>query len=82
LNVFEDVSSYTGGRVINADPLGNLHDEAAKLADELKSQYLLGFTSGIDLRVGKWRNLKLNVKTSAGQQKLTLKYKRRYFAFK
>jgi hypothetical protein len=82
LNVFEDVAAYTGGRVINTDPLGNLHDEAAKLAAELKNQYVLGFTSGIDARVGKWRNLKVNVKGSQGQQKPTLRYKRRYFAFK
>jgi Ca-activated chloride channel family protein len=82
LTVFEDVANYTGGRVINAEPLGNLHDEAAKLADELKNQYVLGFNSELDARVGKWRNLKVNVKSSPGQQKLTLRYKRRYFAFK
>ena len=62
LNIFEDVANYTGGRLINAEPMGNLNDEAVKLADELKSQYVLGFASGADAKVAKWRNLKVSVK--------------------
>ena len=30
LNIFEDVANYTGGRLINAEPMGNLNDEAVK----------------------------------------------------
>jgi hypothetical protein len=80
MNVFEDVAMDTGGRVINADPLGNLHDESVKLADELKNQYVLEFAS-VDVKPGKWRNLRVNVKPGAGQQKLTVRYKKRYFVF-
>ncbi len=82
LNIFEDVANYTGGRLINAEPMGNLNDEAVKLADELKNQYVLGFVSGADAKVAKWRNLKVSVKGAEAQQKLSLRYKRRYFAFK
>jgi hypothetical protein len=52
------------------------------LAEELKSQYVLGFTSRSEVRNGKWRNLKVAVKGPADQGKLTIRYKRRYFAFK
>jgi Ca-activated chloride channel family protein len=82
LNIFEDVAQDTGGRVVYTEPLGNLRDETVKLAEELKNQYVLGFTSSSDVANGKWHNLKVNVKTSGSSGKLTIRYKRRYFAFK
>jgi hypothetical protein len=51
----------TGGRLIYAEPAGDLKDESVKLAEELKNQYVLGFTSRNDSSSGKWRNLKVNV---------------------
>jgi hypothetical protein len=81
MNVFEDVATDTGGRVISTEPMGNLRDESVKLADELKNQYVLGFASG-DVKAGQWRSLKVNIRGVAEQQKLTLRYKRRYFVFK
>jgi hypothetical protein len=80
-NIFQDVAEDTGGRVVYAEPLGNLQDETVKLAEELKSQYVLGFSSS-DVRNGKWHNLKVAVKGPADQGKLTIRYKRRFFAFK
>lgn len=80
--MFEEVAQDTGGRVVYAEPLGNLHDETIKLAEELKNQYVLGFTSSSDVQSGKWHNLKVNVKTSDSPGKLTVRYKRRYFSFK
>ncbi|HEY2382202.1 MAG TPA: hypothetical protein VGK48_13575 [Terriglobia bacterium] len=82
MNVFENVASDTGGRVINAEPMGNLQDESVKLADELKNQYVLGFTPSSDARTDKWRNLKVTVKGVSGQQKAVVRFKKRYFAFR
>ena len=53
--------------------------ESGKLAEELKNQYVLGFTSRNDSSSGKWRSLKVNVTAPAGQPKFTLRYKPRYF---
>jgi Ca-activated chloride channel family protein len=81
-NVFQDVAQDTGGRMIYAEPLGNLQDETVRLAEELKSQYVLGFTPSSDVRNGKWHNLKVAVNGRADQGKLAIRYKRRYFVFK
>jgi Ca-activated chloride channel homolog len=81
-NIFQDVAQDTGGRMVYAEPLGNLYDETVKLAEELKSQYVLGFTPNSDVRNGKWHNLKVGVNEPTDQGKLTIRYKRRYFAFK
>jgi VWFA-related protein len=82
LTVYEDVARNTGGRLIYAEPSGDLKDEVTKLAQELKNQYVLGFTSRNDSPGGKWRNLKVNVNVPAPQPKLTLRYKTRYFVSK
>lgn len=82
LNVFEEVATDTGGEVINAEPMGNLHDEAVKLADEFRNQYVLGFNPSADARTGKWRNLKVTIKGVSGVQKPVVRSKKRYFAFK
>ena len=82
MNVFEDVATDTGGEIVIAEPMGNLRDEVVKLADELKNQYVLGFTESSDVRTGKWRNLKVMVKGISGVQKPVLRSRKRYFSFK
>ena len=79
LAVYEDVAKNTGGRLIYAEPAGDLKPQCVELAENLKNQYVLGFTSKNDLPSGKWRNLKVSVTAPAGQPKLTLRYRSRYF---
>jgi Ca-activated chloride channel family protein len=78
LTVYEDVARNTGGRLMYAEPAGDLKPACVELAEELKNQYVLGFTSRNDSPGGKWRNLKVNV-TAAGQPKFILRYKARLF---
>lgn len=80
MNVFENVATDTGGRVIQTEPMGNLQDETLKLANELANQYVLGFVPG-DTKPGKWHNLKVALK-GVPSQKVTLRYKRKYFLFR
>lgn len=79
LTVFEDVAKNTGGRVLYTEPLNEMKAECVKLAEELKAQYFIGFTSTKTAQDGKWRSLKVTVTPPAGQPKLNVRHKSRYF---
>lgn len=79
LTVFEDVAKSTGGRVLYTEPENEMRTELIKLAEELKGQYAIGFTSSKTAQDGKWRNLKVAVTPPAGQPKVNVKNKSRYF---
>ena len=81
MTTIEEVARSTGGKVMYFDPQNELRTELVKLADELKNQYVLGYTSSNGVQDGKWRNVKITV-TPPGGTKVNVRTKSRYFVAK
>ena len=74
--VLRQLAQETGGRAyfpLRAEDLGGIYGE---IADELASQYVLGYASTNPKRDGAWRRLNVQV----GRQGTTARTKRGYFA--
>jgi VWFA-related protein len=57
----ESIASRTGGRVLEASTFENSRSAFAKIAEELRHQYLLGFYPTADRRDGKFHRLRVEV---------------------
>lgn len=73
-----NIASQTGGALIHGDALQQLEAQMKVFAEELRSNYLLGFKSTNDAKDDKWRKLKVKVNPPAGQ-KLEASSKAKYF---
>ena len=84
---YEDLARFTGGRLFQAEADTQLPPFLESLAQELKSQYVLGFTSTNDARNDKWRKLQVKMKAAGGfngikEKDLKPKVRDRYFVAK
>ena len=79
LTVFGDVARNTAGRMFYAEPVMELKAECVKLAQEIRSQYVIGYTSTNTAQDGKWRGVRVTLNPPPGQQKPNLRYRSRYF---
>jgi Ca-activated chloride channel homolog len=84
---YEDLTKYTGGRLLQAEIDTQLQPFMEKLTAELKSQYLLGFRSTNDARDDKWRKLEVKVKAPQGsgniaEKDMKVQVRDRYFVAK
>lgn len=68
----------TGGEVYFTDSLPALNAVYARIADELRSQYTLGYLSRNARRDGKWRRIEVRT----GREDLRVRYKLGYYASK
>jgi Ca-activated chloride channel homolog len=57
-----DVAEATGGLMLHATPVGELGELADRLAEEVRSQYVLSFTRPAGVRAGEWRSLRVEVR--------------------
>jgi len=57
----QDLASRSGGRLFHAATLGNAVDAFAKVADELRHQYVLGYYPSNRTRDGVYRRIRLTV---------------------
>jgi VWFA-related protein len=73
------ITRDTGGEVYFPSALSQLEGVYGRIAEELRSQYTIGYVSGNDRRNGKWR--RIVVRTSA-QQDLQVRHKLGYYAAK
>jgi Ca-activated chloride channel family protein len=74
--VMRQLAQETGGRSFFPVKIDDLNDVYAQIADELASQYTLGYTSKNTRRDGSWRRLVVQV----GRGGVTPRTKRGYFA--
>jgi Ca-activated chloride channel family protein len=80
--IFEDLTRYTGGRMVQAEADTQLRPAMESLAIELKNQYILGFKSTNDARNDKWRKLEVKVQPPEGMKDLKVRVRDRYFVAK
>ena len=76
----EELSDLTGGRAFFPDSVYDLEDICAKIAVELKNQYVIGYNSTNAAKDGKWRKLRLKVNPPKGLPRLNVRSKSGYYA--
>jgi Ca-activated chloride channel family protein len=74
-----DLSDMTGGHSFHAHA-DQLEDVCAKIAEELKSQYIIGYASTNTNKDGKYRKVRVRVNAPAGMPKLNVRSKDGYYA--
>jgi len=65
MNVLNALADASGGKawLITSDPRRNhLQDALDEIAEELRSQYTMGYYPGHDLSDGKWHRIELTIK--------------------
>ena len=78
--VFEEIASATGGYMTSASAEYELDALCKRIATELKSQYVIGFNSTNDTKLGTWRKLSVKLTPPKEQAKAKARLKSRYFA--
>jgi hypothetical protein len=78
--VWQELTTVTGGEMYTADALYEMGSLTRKIAEELKSQYVIGYRSSNDTKLGTWRKLRLKVNAAKGEPSLKVEHKSRYFA--
>ncbi len=73
------LAEMTGGRSYRGS-VEDLQDICEKIAQELKSQYVLGYESTNTNRDGDWRDVRVRITPPRGMPKLNLRAKNGYYA--
>ena len=84
---YEDLTQYTGGKLVQAEVDTQLQPTLEVFAKELRSQYTLGFRSTNDARDDKWRNIEIKMKAPQGvggvpEKEMKPQARSRYFVSK
>jgi VWFA-related protein len=69
----------TGGNVLVADSIGDLPELMRQLATEIRSHYLLGYSSTNGTNDGKFRKVKVELVQTPANQKLRASWRRGYY---
>jgi Ca-activated chloride channel family protein len=78
--LLRDVSEVTGGRVFPVVDLQDLADVAQKISQELRNEYVIGYTPSDTKRDGSWRKLKVRLLPPPGLPTLTVHNREGYYA--
>lgn len=82
---YEDLTRFTGGRFYEVQADTQLKSQLDNLAQEFKSQYVLGFKSTNDARDDKWRKIEVKMASApagVNLKDLKTKVRDRYFVAK
>jgi Ca-activated chloride channel homolog len=74
-----DLSDITGGHSFRAN-VDDLEDVCEKIAQELKSQYVIGYASSNTVKDGKYRKVRLKVNSPPGMPRLHIRAKDGYYS--
>jgi len=78
--LLEQLAELTGGRVLVAQHIGELPDVVQRLSAEIRSQYLLGYSSRNTQNDGKYHTVKVELLQPAGAPPLRASWRRGYYA--
>ena len=78
--LLNDLCEDTGGRLFRVNDLSDMSDVAAKISDELRDEYVLGYRSTDSKRDGKWRKVKVRLEPPPGLPQLTVHARSGYYA--
>jgi len=71
------LSRESGGEVYHPGSIGDLDDVYARIAEELKSQYAVGYVSSRPAQDGRWRRIEVRVR---GRGDLRVRHRTGYYA--
>ena len=77
--LLQQLAEVTGGKVLVAQNTAELPDVVRRLSAEIRSQYLLGYSSTNPSNDGKYRRVKVEIKPDGGPQ-LRASWRRGYYA--
>jgi len=79
--LLKDICERTGGRMFNVgNDTSGMEDIAERISDELRNQYVLGYTPSEVKRNGSWRKLKVKLTPPPGLPILTVHFRDGYYA--
>ena len=79
LLALDEITSVTGGRVFLAHDANELHRAVRQISDELRTQYVLGYSLDQSARDGKWHKVKVGLNV-AKSRKLRIYAKKGYYS--
>jgi len=79
-SLLSEMTDLTGGRAFTAENLNDLPDIAAKIGEELRNQYVLGYHPSNKAHDARWRKIKIKLRTPKGLPPLTAYAKTGYYA--
>jgi Ca-activated chloride channel family protein len=78
--LLRELSETTGGRVFPVVDLQDLSDVAQKISQELRNEYVIGYTPSDTKRNGNWRKVKVQLMPPPGLPHLTVHNREGYYA--
>ncbi len=78
--LLDDLAEQTGGRLYSVDQLDDLPAISTRIGNELRNQYLLGYSSSNDERDGKYRHVTVKIVAPSETPKLRSYYRHGYYA--
>jgi Ca-activated chloride channel family protein len=78
--LLKDISEATGGRLFRVLDLDDLTDIAQRISEELRNEYVIGYTPTDRKRDGQWRKLKVRLLEPPGLPPLTVHSREGYYA--
>jgi Ca-activated chloride channel family protein len=78
--LLHDMSEATGGRLFKVLDVQDLADIAQRISDELRNEYVLGYTPTDKKRDGTWRKLKVRLLPPPGLPTMTVHNREGYYA--
>jgi len=78
--LLKDISDSTGGRLFKVMDMQDLSDIAERISEELRNEYVIGYTPTDSKRDGQWRKLKVRLTEPPGLPLLTVHSREGYYA--
>lgn len=78
--LLNDISNETGGRLFRVDDVEEMGDIATKISNELRHEYVLGYSPTNQKHDGKWRKVKVKLEPPPGLPPLTVHARNGYYA--
>jgi Ca-activated chloride channel family protein len=78
--LLKEISDSTGGRLFKVLDMQDLSDIAERISEELRNEYVIGYTPTDSRRDGQWRKLKVRLTEPPGLPMLTVHSREGYYA--
>ena len=78
--LLNEVSESTGGRLFRVMDMQDLSDIAQRISEELRNEYVIGYTPSDRRRDGQWRKLRVKLMEPPGLPALTVHSREGYYA--
>jgi Ca-activated chloride channel family protein len=78
--LLDELAEQTGGRLYAVDNLGELESISTRIGNELRNEYVLGYSPNNDSRDGKYRRVKVKLIAPSGMSNLRTLFRHGYYA--